>query len=189
MQYNITCGVPTADDVLRYGLGWDVARGVLPKLDLDLDAFACLLKDDILLSERDIVLFKRSKHRSGCLIHSGDNNSGFGANDDEFITINLSKVPEDRNGILLGCRIFNSKQRLFQTFGKVKNGCMRLVNTSDNSVICRDELSDASYTKCRGAVFGVLHRQEDNSWVFDNLSLGFSTSTIEEIVKIFKEDI
>lgn len=172
---------------LRFGLGWDVARGLLPKLDVDLDAFAALMQDGKFVDKRDLIHFSRLKHYSDCLKHFGDNNSGYGAGDDERILIDLSKVPETRNMILLGCRVFRGKLRM-QSFKKVREPFVRLTTVDGKEVLCSTDLSESQYGKYRGFLFGYLQRI-GMVWQFNLLNKGYLIDDINLIIKQFEEDI
>ena len=92
---------------LLIGLGWDEAerkRGFFaPKTqDIDCDASAIMLQSGHLSSKDDVVYFGNLSHKSGSVRHFGDNLTGAGEGDDEQILIELNKVPESYDRIVLG---------------------------------------------------------------------------------------
>ena len=71
------------------GLGWDEApqpKGLLSlftgKQDIDCDASAILLKNGRLVNREDLVYFGNLKHKTGTVLHMGDNLTGAGEGDD-----------------------------------------------------------------------------------------------------------
>lgn len=169
---------------LRFGLGWDVARGLLPKLDVDLDSFACLLKDGRFVDKRDLIYFSRIRHFSHSVKYHGDNNSGYGTGDDEMITVDLSAVPNSRSGIVFGCRIFRGKLRM-QNFGKVKNPYVRIATSDGKQTLFETKLNCEEYKKYRGFIFGALVRNAEE-WRFEPINTGYMSDDINHILEDFE---
>jgi tellurium resistance protein TerZ len=124
------------------GLGWDAAKakglggffGGGGGDSIDLDA-SCLLFDPEgqLL---DVVWFRQLRSRDGSIQHSGDNRTGEGAGDDERISVDLPKVPENVKSL-----VFTVNNYTGQDFSRVANAFCRLVNSADNREIARYDLS------------------------------------------------
>ncbi|MBQ4225151.1 MAG: TerD family protein [Oscillospiraceae bacterium] len=150
---------------LLVGLGWDLPKGLFQKA-FDLDAFALVCGNDGKIdSMRDVVYFANLRHACGAIVHMGDNLTGAGEGDDEQINIDLTKIPEQYGKIILGVCIYLGNER-HQSFDKVKNAFVRLVDTDKNTEICRYTLSDNSAFADRYTmVFGEIYRH-NGEWKF-----------------------
>ena len=93
------------------GLGWDAAEqksgGFLSSLfggalqAIDCDASAILItQGGKLTSNDDVVFYHNLRHKSGAVIHQGDNLTGAGDGDDEQIVVDLSAVPQNYEKIV-----------------------------------------------------------------------------------------
>ena len=119
------------------GLGWDEVQkpsgGFLKSMfssepqAIDCDASAILLKNGKLAHKDDLVYFGNLRHPSGTVIHQGDNLTGAGDGDDEQIVIDLSKVPQDYDRIVIVVTIYQAVKRR-QNFGMIENAFIRLVD-------------------------------------------------------------
>ena len=156
------------------GLGWDEVerkRGFFaPKpTAIDCDASALVLQDGKLKGKEDIVYFGNLKHHTGAIMHMGDNLTGAGAGDDEQIIVELSKIPEKYDKIILVVNIYDAYKRK-QHFGMIKNAFIRLVDERDGKEVCRYNLSE-SYDNMTAMVFGeVYHHNGD--WKFNAVGQG-----------------
>lgn len=173
------------------GLGWDEvqqSKGLFSALfkaaqDIDCDASVYLLKNGKLASEDDMVFFNNKKHKSGAVYHHGDNLTGGGEGDDEQVSVDLSKVPAEYDKIVIAVNIYKANERK-QHFGMVQNAFIRVVDESNNSEICRYNLTD-NYSGKTGLIFGELCR-EDGEWKFNAVGEGFQASYIGEVAARFK---
>ena len=99
---------------IMVGLGWDEVQqsngggflsalfgGGTKKQPIDCDASALLLKNGKLVDKSDIVYFGNLRHKTDTVIHQGDNLTGEGDGDDEQIMINLAKVPQEYDKIVI----------------------------------------------------------------------------------------
>ena len=179
---------------IRVGLGWDEVqqeqkKGFFasllsaPKEDIDCDASVYLLKNGKLASEDDIVFFNNLKHKSGSVYHHGDNLTGGGEGDDEQISINLTKVPAEYDRIVIAVNIYKANERK-QHFGLVQNAFIRVVNKTNNTELCRYNLTD-NYSGSTGIIFGEVYRHE-GEWKFNAVGEGIQASYITEVAKRFK---
>ncbi|MDD5794711.1 TerD family protein [Clostridium sp. HCP1S3_B4] len=130
---------------LRLCAGWDVAsKGIFGifKQDFDLDLSAILLdKNNKILKKNGIVYYGNLKG-TGLFLH-GDNLTGEGDGDDEMISISLNNIPNDCERIIFAVTIYDGIERN-QSFGKVKNAYVRLLNEDKNDEeICRYNLTEA----------------------------------------------
>ena len=129
------------------GLGWDeVQRKKLgffaPKpQSIDCDASALMLKNGKLKGKKDIVYFGNLRHFTDTVMHMGDNLTGEGDGDDEQIVIDLARVPQEYDRIVLVVNIYQAMKRK-QHFGLIQNAFIRLVDGSTNKEMCRYNLTD-----------------------------------------------
>lgn len=155
------------------GLGWDEVqqRGGFfsPKpADIDCDASVILCGADGKIVSSDAneccVYFGNLRHSSGAIIHQGDNLTGAGDGDDEQIMVNLSAIPAYIEKMVFVVNIYDASVRR-QHFGLVKNAFIRLVNMSNNTEICRYNLSE-NYNGMTGLVVGEIYRR-NGEWKFN----------------------
>lgn len=170
---------------IMVGLGWDEAppasqqsggglfkafksRAQQPTQSIDCDASAILLNANGKLygSEANdcCVYFGNLSHYSGAVQHQGDNLTGAGDGDDEQIMVNLSMVPADVAKIVFVVNIYDANVKN-QHFGMIQNAFIRLVNLSNNSEICRFNLSE-NYSGMTGLVVGEIYRY-NGEWKFN----------------------
>lgn len=208
-RISLTKDVPGLKNVM-VGLGWDPVatiteevivhkkKGMLGKLfgggnqetetryvqkkgpKIDCDAFAVLLTGKHQSIMEDTVYFSNLNHRSGAVKHSGDNLTGDGDGDDERITINLERLPEQYQKIVIGVNIFSALSRN-QSFGQIENAFIRLVNMDTNEEICRYNLSKSSeYNEAIAMLMGKLVRTH-SGWDFIALGRPSMAKSIPEI--------
>ena len=112
------------------GLGWDAVEqksglfGLFKAADIDCDATAILLKNGKFTDKNDVVYFGNLTHKSGTVRHMGDNLTGDGDGDDEQILIELSRVPQEYDKIVIVVNIYSAVQRK-QHFGMIRNALFR----------------------------------------------------------------
>lgn len=173
------------------GLGWDEVqqpKGFFSSLfnaaqDIDCDASVYLLKNGKLDDEEDVVFYNNKNHKSGAVYHHGDNLTGGGEGDDEQVSVDLSKVPAEYDKIVIAVNIYKANERK-QHFGMVQNAFIRVVYESNNSEICRYNLTD-NYSGKTGLIFGELCR-EDGEWKFNAVGDGFMASYVYEVAARLK---
>lgn len=174
------------------GLGWDQvkkAKGGLGGLfggkeaNVDCDASALLLENGVVTSKDNIVYFGNLKHHSGSVQHMGDNLTGAGEGDDEQIVVELAKVPASVDKIVLVVNIYDAVKRK-QQFGMIGNAFCRLVDASNNSELCRYNLTD-DYTGMTALIFGEVYRH-GTEWKFSAMGQGTTDPGLGELVKRFQ---
>lgn len=167
-KVNITKGRTGLEKVM-FGLGWDVNR-YDGELDFDLDVSAFLLKNGKVEKDQDFVFYGNPSDPSGAAVYSGDNRTGAGANDDETITVNLSKIPAYVDRIAFVVTIYEAETRA-QNFGMVSNSYIRAVDVSANEDLFRYQLEE-KFDDQTGIVAGELYRYE-GEWKFSAVGSGF----------------
>lgn len=146
--------------VVTVGLGWDTARGPLGGLigsvsSVDLDASALMLDENGHLV--DTVYFGNLRSYDGSIVHSGDNRTGAGDGDDESVMINLLAVSPNVKHIVITVNSF-----MGQSFSKVANAYVRLVDNSNDREIAKYTLSDVKGPHS-ALIMGRLYRH-NNEW-------------------------
>ena len=169
-KISLTKDSPNLDKIV-VGLGWDVNahRGFFGS-DFDLDASCfCLNESGKVGSKADFVYFGNRKNSNKSVVHTGDNLTGAGDGDDEQIIVNLKSVPDSIVKIAFTVNIFNAKLRK-QTFGQVNNAFIRVVDSSNNSEMCRYNLGK-DFKDETAVVFGELYRH-NGEWKFSAIGSG-----------------
>ena len=164
------------------GLGWDVNQYDTGGA-FDLDAAAFLLADSGKVSRsEDFVFYGNLKHPSGCAEHMGDNLTGEGDGDDEQIVIDLARVPQEYDRIVLVVNIYQAMKRK-QHFGLIQNAFIRLVDGSTNKEMCRYNLTD-DYSGMTAVIFGEVYRH-NGEWKFNAIGQGTNDPGLGELADRF----
>lgn len=177
-------------DRVVVGLGWDAVdkqeKGGFLSIfkakpaDIDCDASAILLKNGKLVRNEDIVYFGRLKHDSEAVIHMGDNLTGDGEGDDEQIIVDLKRVPEGYDKIVVVVNIYQAQQR-HQDFGMIKNAFIRIVDGKTNRELCKYNLSE-NYNGMTAMIFGEIYRR-DKEWKFNAIGQATQDPSLSELAK------
>ncbi|MGK7899472.1 MAG: TerD family protein [Xenococcus sp. (in: cyanobacteria)] len=125
------------------GLGWDtkITDG---GFDYDLDASVFLLgSNEKLISDKHFIFYNNltSPDPNKSVEHTGDNLTGDGDGDDEVIKINLQKVPNDVQKIVVTVTIHEAEKRS-QNFGQIDNAFVRIVDAKTNQEATRYDLTE-----------------------------------------------
>lgn len=169
------------------GLGWDEVeqkKRLLKPSPIDCDAFAFLLKDGKLVAKEDIVYYGNLQHRSGAVCHLGDNLTGAGEGDDEQIIVDLSRIPEGYDKIVLAVNIYACVMRK-QHFGMIQNAFIRLVDARNNCEICRYNLTD-DYSGMTAMIFGEVYRH-NGEWKFNAIGQGTDDTSMKQLSKRYAD--
>ena len=109
---------------LKVALGWDVRATDGAAFDLD-GAVFLLNSSGKVRSDSDFIFYNNLKSADGSIVHSGDNTTGAGEGDDEFVTIDLTKVPADVDKVVLGVTI-QSRYLILKMLNQLKPGSLRV---------------------------------------------------------------
>lgn len=170
------------------GLGWDVAKrpkglfGVLsyaPNYDLDASVI-CLDANGRLSSNKDVIYFGNLRHKSGSIVHLGDNLTGAGEGDDEQITVDLQQIPPEIARLVFTVNIYSCLAR-GQDFSQINNAFVRLVDLSKTREIARYKLSGEQYQGMTGMIMAEIARQ-DGQWHLKAVGEGVRVKNLEELV-------
>lgn len=157
--------------------------------NIDCDAWVALLKNGKFDGKSsNIVYYGNLSYTDDqgnvVIMHHGDNLTGDGDGDDEEITIDLTKIPEEFNCILVGVTIYRGFDR-HQTFDNIKNTFIRLVDKRDGFEICRYnqiEMAEdkGSYTFIAGELY-----KDKGEWQFKAMGNGTKDKSIKDAVNKF----
>ena len=154
------------------GLGWDV-KATDTGSDFDLDSSLFLLgANEKLISDNHFIFYNNltSPDPDKSVQHMGDNLTGAGEGDDEIIKINLKKVPNDVQKILVTVTIHEAQQRR-QNFGQVQNSFVRIVNAQTQQEAVRYDLVE-DYSIETALIMAELYRK-DGEWRLNAVGAGY----------------
>ena len=154
------------------GLGWDtkITDG---GFDYDLDASLFLLgSNEKLISDNHFIFYNNltSPDAEKSVEHTGDNLTGEGDGDDEAIKINLPKVPNDVQKIVVVVTIHEAEQRK-QNFGQVDNAYVRIVDANSNVEAVRYDLTEDCSIET-AMIMAELYRQ-GGEWRVNAVGAGY----------------
>jgi len=163
-------------------LGWDELKqskfGLFGPKPIDCDASAILLQNGKLAGKTDLIYFGNLKHSSGTVEHMGDNLTGAGDGDDEQIVVDLAKIPEQYDKIVLVVNIYQAAQRK-QHFGLIQNAFIRLIDGKVNTEMLKYNLTE-DYTGMTAMIFGEVYRH-NGEWKFNAIGQGTNDLGIGEL--------
>jgi stress response protein SCP2 len=193
-KVDLTKGNSSLKNVI-VGLGWDEVEkksmGFFASLmgnttqDIDCDASAILISSNgKCISSQDIVFYNNLTHKSGSIVHQGDNLTGAGDGDDEQIKVSLADVPQNYERIVFVVTIYQAFERK-QHFGLIKNAFIRIVDADTNKELCKYNLSDdLNYHNKTAMVFGELYRH-NGEWKFGAIGEATNDGGITQMAKRF----
>ena len=167
---NLSKTAPTMNKV-DLGLGWN-PRATDGKA-FDLDAVAFLTGEDGKVRlDGEFIFFNQKVSPCGSVTHNGDNRTGDGDGDDETISVDLSKVPQEVAKIVFAVTIHEGQQN-GQNCGLVDRAYIRVINQDANAEeLARFDLSEDGSTEV-AMIFGELYRHS-GEWKFKAVGQGFS---------------
>lgn len=154
------------------GLGWDV-NPTDTGTDFDLDSSLFLLgANEKLVSEKHFIFYNNlaSPDPDQSIKLMGDNRTGEGEGDDEGMIVDLRKVPEDVQKIVITVTIHEAEQR-GQNFGQVSNAYVRLVNVETKEEVLRYDL-DEDFSLETAIIMAELYRR-DGTWRVNAVGAGY----------------
>ncbi len=169
---------------VNVGLGWDC--NTHGGADYDLDAWALAVTDKG-LKRKNLVYFSNTFDSSMQIHHCGDNLTGEGDGDDETITINLEKLPDNYKHVLIGVTIFRARNRN-QSFKDIDNAFIRLYDAKTNIEICKysDNKFKNEFGNCISLLFGVLTKV-NGQWEFNAVGKGDKFGSITDALNVYGE--
>ena len=169
---------------VNVGLGWDCNTSGGSSYDLDAWALAVTEQG---LKRKNLVYFSNTYDTSMNIHHCGDNLTGAGDGDDETITINLEKLPDNYKHVLIGVTIFRARSKN-QSFKDIDNAFIRLYDSKTGIEICKysDNKFKNEFGNCVSLLFGVLTKV-DGHWEFNAVGRGDKFGSITDTLNVYGE--
>ena len=102
--------------------------------------------------------------------HTGDNLTGDGDGDDEVIEVNLEKVPNDVQKIVITVTIHEADRRE-QNFGQVDNAFVRIVDAKSNIEAIRYDLTE-DYSVETALIMAEIYKK-NGEWRVNAVGAGY----------------
>ena len=167
---NLSKTAPTMNKV-DLGLGWNPRATDGKAFDLDAVAFLTGENGKVRL-DGEFIFFNQKTSPCGSVNHNGDNRTGDGDGDDETISVDLSKVPQEVAKIVFAVTIHDGQQN-GQNFGMVDKAYIRVINQDANAEeLARFDLSEDGSTEV-AMIFGELYRH-NGEWKFRAVGQGYA---------------
>ncbi|MFB6637672.1 TerD family protein [Streptomyces chartreusis] len=156
---------------VQMGLGWEPAyRGK----DIDLDASVIAYGPQ--RNHIDSCYFGKLRIVNGAIRHSGDNLTGEGGGDDEVITVDLGRLPQDVTGLVFTVNSFSG-----QKFTEVAKAYCRLIDALSGEELVRFDLTSAEPQT--GVLMAKLIRQFSGEWEMTAMGDFVKSRTVRGMVK------
>ncbi|WP_030745054.1 TerD family protein [Streptomyces sp. NRRL S-31] len=156
---------------VRMGLGWEPAfRG--KDIDLDASVIAYGPRRELI----DSCYFGKLTILNGAIRHSGDNLTGEGGGDDEAITVDLGRLPQEVTGLVFTVNSFSG-----QKFTEVAKAYCRLVDAATGEELVRFDLTGAEPRT--GVLMAKLVRQFSGEWDMTALGDFVKARTVRNMVE------
>ncbi|MER6380322.1 TerD family protein [Streptomyces sp. NPDC001250] len=156
---------------VRMGLGWEPAfRG--REIDLDASVIAYGPQRNPI----DSCYFGKLTILGGAIRHSGDNLTGEGAGDDEVITVDLGRLPQEVTGLVFTVNSFSG-----QKFTEVAKAYCRLVDAATGEELVRFDLTHAEPQT--GVMMAKLIRQFSGEWDMTAMGDFVKARTVRNMVE------
>jgi len=154
-----------ADDGLKkilFGAGWDLNEGAGANFDLDISAV--LRSGPKVNNPQNLVFYNNLKSPCKSVALSGDNRTGDGEGDDESISVDLEKIPNDIDSILFAISIHKAEERN-QNFGQVNNSFVHLQNQATGKEIVSYNLAEKFSNETLIIVGEIV--KKSGEWIFE----------------------
>lgn len=156
---------------VRMGLGWEPAyRGK----DIDLDASVIAYGPQ--RNHIDSCYFGKLQIVNGAIKHSGDNLTGEGGGDDEVITVDLGRLPQEVMGLVFTVNSFSG-----QKFTEVAKAYCRLMDGTTGEELVRFDLTSAEAQT--GVMMAKLIKQYSGEWEMTAMGSFVKSRTVRGMVK------
>ncbi|MFI8188152.1 TerD family protein [Streptomyces sp. NPDC085946] len=156
---------------VKMGLGWEPAyRGK----DIDLDASVIAYGPQ--RNHIDSCYFGKLQIVGGAIRHSGDNLTGEGGGDDEVITVDLGRLPQEVTGLVFTVNSFSG-----QKFTEVAKAYCRLLDATTGEELVRFDLTSAEPQT--GVMMAKLIRQFSGEWDMTAMGDFVKSRTVRGMVK------
>ena len=169
-KIDLTKGNPGLKRVI-VGLGWDTNK-YSGGGEFDLDASIFLTGNNGKVSKpEDFIFYNNLRSRNDAVIHQGDNRTGAGDGDDEQISVEFAKIPQDVDKVAVTVTIYEADAR-HQNFGQVSNAYVRVVDKDTNQELIRYDLGEDFSVETAIVVCELYNH--NGEWKFNAVGSGFS---------------
>jgi len=151
-SFNLTKNEPGLKKIM-IGLGWEPASA---GLDLDASVFINGANGK-LISEAHFIFYNNLKSPDGAIVHTGDNRTGVGDDDDEIIGANLDMIDSQSVEIVVVVSIHEAVARRHK-FGLLNDAYIRLYDVDSKREVLRYDL-DAEFGDSTEVIFGKLEKR------------------------------
>ena len=162
-----------------FGLGWDCNK-YSGGDDFDLDASCFLVNQSGRTQADGFIFYNNLIGPNKCVVHQGDNRTGEGDGDDEQILIELSRIPQEYDKIVIVVNIYSAVQRK-QHFGMIQNAFIRIVDGGTNKEMCKYNLTE-NYSGMTAMIFGEIYRH-NGEWKFGAIGQGTKDTSISDLCR------
>jgi stress response protein SCP2 len=156
---------------VQMGLGWEPA---FHGRDIDLDASVVAYGPQ--RNHVDSCYFGKLTILNGAVKHSGDNLTGEGAGDDEVITVDLGRLPQEVTGLVFTVNSFSG-----QKFTEVAKAYCRLMDAATGEELVRFDLTQAEPQT--GVMMAKLVRQLSGEWDMTAMGDFVKARTVRNMVE------
>ena len=159
---------------IRIGAGWDPAVAG-KNIDLDLIAVA-LDEKNKRVGDEYFNFFNNKISPNNSMVHSNDDRTGASSNggDDEFINIDLSKLPANTKSVYIYLVSFSG-----QKFKTVNNEYVAISDVDNGTVLARydfDSSDNEHVENMTGVECAKFFKNEDGEWNFKALVFPFGSN-------------
>jgi tellurium resistance protein TerD len=113
---------------------------------------------------QNFVFYNNLKSPCESVALSGDNRTGAGEGDDESISVDLEKIPNDIDSILFAISIHKAEERN-QNFGQVNNSFVHLQNQATGKEIVSYNLAEQFSSETLIIVGEIV--KKSGEWIFE----------------------
>lgn len=154
---------------IKFACGWDINKiNPQEEFDLDLAILQCDAQGQAITKNlHSLVFYNLLVSQDRSLRHSGDNKTGLGDGDDEYVEALLKNI-DSRTQQLIVLVTINKGYQKNQTFGRVENAYTRIVDQTTQREIVRCPLN-TKYPNATGIILGKLSRVNQDGWRYDNI--------------------
>lgn len=185
MNYNLKKGenyqIAKSITTCYIGLGWDVNQSYgFYAYDLDVVVLLTDNQNKLLPFPNGVVFYnnptfpvcnwQNNGGRDESIIKkqviwlSADNRDGIGDGDDEYLYLDLTKIPSEVSQIIIAVTIHEAGLRK-QTFGQIQNAFVRIAQGENYPDLARYDINQ-TFTTETCLIFGRLYRQ-NSGWTFE----------------------
>ncbi len=170
------------DTKFTFGLGWKAAPINGQEADLDVSAFMLQGSSPMKLQSMEhAIYFNNLSSTDGSVRLSGDSRDGKDKEIDEEIYVDVTKIPENINGIAVYINIFKPAI----TFSRVQEA-KAVVSNQDGKVLARFDMS-SQLTDENSLLVGVIKRN-GRAWDFIAKGEGYLVQDLNTIVAALNKE-